>query len=238
MLFPQEIIHAIMDCAHWADRLVRADLIDGFVVSENDYTSNFTGSLRREINARHFPGLSAKVQVLNPSAEREIGADACIILQNKTEFKASVFEAKWPRLSTHEDTWDSRQKSSGESHFHSQLLRQCAQSHYAAIWEMFYCEFPFGKQPKDFPPEGSACVWHSDAYSATLARPDPKAPWTDQELKFLLEGRTLTIADVIESICNCSQGSPLPNDNYRAAFGDVAPPHSALVISYSRPGEQ
>lgn len=238
MLFPSEVIRELMSCAHWADRLVRADLIDGFIVSENDYTSNFTSALRREIKARNFPGLTAKVQVLNPSAERQIGADACIIFQNKDAFKASVFEAKWPRLSTHVDTWDSKQKSTDESHFHSQLVRQHAQSHYAAIWEMFYSEHPFGKQPTYFPSEGSACVWHEDAYAATIARPNPKTPWTDLELKGLLEGRVMTIADVIQAICHCHKGKPLPNGNHRAAFGDVDMPHTALVIAYMQPGEQ
>ena len=238
MLFHPRITHEIMSCAHWADRLVRADLIDGFIVSENDYTSNFTGALRREINARNIDGLKAKIQVLNPSAERKIGADACIILQNSNEFKAGVFEAKWPRLSTHVDTWDSKQKSTGDSHFHSQLVRQRAHSHYAAIWEMFYCEYPFGKQPKYFPSEGSACSWHAEAFSGTMARPDLTAPWTDQDLKALLEGRVLGIAEIIEAICMCKAGKPLPNGNYRAAFGDAGAPHSALIISFARPGEQ
>lgn len=96
MLFPHDIIEQIVSCAFWADRLVRADLIEGIVVSENDYTSNFTSAFRREIHARAIPGLTAKIQVLNPSTERELGADACVILQNNREFKAGIFEAKWP----------------------------------------------------------------------------------------------------------------------------------------------
>lgn len=236
MLFPADVIKELQSCAYWADRLIRADLIEGSIATENDYTSNFTGALRREINARNIVGLRAKVQVLNPTAEREIGADACIIFQNEREFKASVFEAKWPRLSTHVDTWDSKQKSTGESHFHSQLMRQSAQSHYAAIWEMFYCEYPFGKELAYFPPEGSACVWHADAYAATLGRPCFSTPWSDADLKSLLEGRAMGIADVIEAICICKQGVPLQNGNYRDAFGDAVVPHEALVISYARAG--
>ncbi len=238
MLFPTEIIQQLQSCAHWADRLVRADLIEGVVVTENDYTSNFTSALRREINARNIAGLRARVQVLNPSAERELGADACIIFQNEREFKTSIFEAKWPRLSTHVDTWDSKQKSTGISHFHSQLQRQSAQIHYAAIWEMFYCEYPFGEQPDHFPDEGSACAWHADAFSAALARPDPTSPWTDADLKSLLEGKILTIADVITEICLCRRGKPLPAGEYKRSFGDVPPPHSALVITYVPPDKQ
>lgn len=232
MLFDQRIIHELMSCAHWADRLVKADLIDGYIVSENDYTSNFTGALRREITARNIDGLSAKIQVLNASAEREMGADACIIFQNRNEFKASIFEAKWPRLSTNVDTWDSKQKSSGQSHFHSQLARQHAQIRYLAVWEMFYSEHPFGKQPKHFPPEGSACVWHDVAYAATMARPNFNKPWRDHELDDLLEGNSMTISEVIEAICVCSHGKPLKNGNYQSAFGDAGLPYQALIISF------
>ena len=238
MLFPPNIIFQLMCCARWADQLVRADLIHGFVVSENDYTSNFTCTLRREINARNIPGLTARVQVLNPRDEREIGADACIILQNSTQFKVSVFEGKWPRLCTHKNYWDSIQQSSGVSHFHSQILRQKKYSSWFAIWEMFYCEFPFGKQPGYFPPLGSACVWHSDAYKATIARPNANVPWTDLELQSLLGGCLLKIEDVIAAICLCSEGKPLRNGNFNAAFDGMEPPHSALVISYSDLDEQ
>lgn len=237
MLFPHNIIEQIVSCAHWADRLVRADLIEGIVVSENDYTSNFTGAFRREIHARAIPGLTAKIQVLNPSAERELGADACIILQNNREFKAGIFEAKWPRLSTHVNTWDSKQKSTGESHFYSQLQKQHIQRHYVAIWEMFYCEYPFGRQPLFMPDEGSACVWHDHAYSFSSSRPSNIDPWTDDELKALLESHVLSIGGMIEAMCNCTQGKPVPNGRYEKAFGDMGAPYSALIISYSPDGQ-
>ena len=218
-----------VSCAHWADRLARADLIEGIIVSENDYTSNFTGSLRREIHARAIPGLIARIQVLNPSAERELGVDACVILQNEREFKAGIFEAKWPRLSTHVNAWDSRQRSSDESHFHSQLKRQHAQRYYAAIWEMFYCEYPFGSQPAFMRNEGSVCVWHDDAYSYSLSRPSHLDPWTDNELRELLEVNSLSISEVFEAMCTCIQGKPLPIGGYEKAFGDAGAPHKALA---------
>lgn len=233
MLFPKSIIQEISSCAHWADRLIRGELIEGVIVSENDYTSNLTGALRREINARIIPGLKATIQVLNPSAERELGADACVIFQNDTHFKASIFEAKWPRLSTHINTWDSKQKSTGESHFHSQLRRQHVQSHYAAAWEIFYCEFPFGAQPKYIPNEGSACVWHKHAFMASMARPQCNNPWSDDDLKSLLETNAIDIATIFTEICSCNQGKPLPHGRYDLAFGDAGAPHEALIISYS-----
>ncbi|MEH0166712.1 hypothetical protein [Roseateles microcysteis] len=235
MLFPPDITQQIVNCAHWADKLVRADLIEGIIVSENDYTSNFTSALRREIDARAIPGLRAKIQVLNPSAERELGADACVILQNQSHFKASIFEAKWPRLSTHVNTWDSRQKSTGESHFQSQLLRQRMQRHNTAIWEMFYCEFPFSKQPSYMPGEGSACVWHEDAFRTAAVRLDPHDPWTDDELMALLEAHGIAIADIFAALCECTKGKALPINRYEVAFGDGGAPHEALIISYGQP---
>jgi hypothetical protein len=108
MLAPPNVIYEVVGCAEWADRLVRADLIQGFVVNENDYTSNFTSALRREINSRSIPGLAAHSQVLTPTVERQTGTDGCIIFRNKTNFKIGLFEAKWPRLSTHTNCWVNR----------------------------------------------------------------------------------------------------------------------------------
>lgn len=235
MLFPPSVIYSLQDCATWADKLCRTDLAGGFIVSENDYTSNFTSALRREINSRGIPGLKARVQVLNPSTERTLGADACIIFENDREFKASIFEAKWPRLSTHVNAWDSRQKSTGASHFHDQLIRQSTQRHYTAIWEMFYLEHEFGSQPSYLPDEGSACAWHDDAFSVSNARGVVSDPWTDSDLKLLLEGRCVTIAEVIGEICQCHQGRPLPQGSYMKAFADTPAPRDALVISYLPP---
>ena len=79
MLALPHIIDEIEGCAEWADRLVSSDLISGIVVSENDYTSNFTSALRREVNSRNLPGISAHSQVLTPRVERKTGTDGCII---------------------------------------------------------------------------------------------------------------------------------------------------------------
>lgn len=237
-LFPPNIIKEIVRCAYWADRLVRADLIEGLVVSENDYTSNFTSALRREINARALPKLRARIQVLNPSAERKMGADACIVLENDAHYKVGIFEAKWPRLSTHVNSWDSIQKSTGDSHFHSQLCRQHVHASKLAIWEMFYCEAPFLTQSAHFPDYGSACVWHDAAYSATMARSSSKSPWTDADLGALLKGNHRSIGEIIEGICSCKVGEPMPVDGYTSAFGKVQAPYQALVISYSTRRQQ
>ncbi len=40
MLFPQSVIDLLAECGHWADRLIRSELVGGVVVSENDYTES------------------------------------------------------------------------------------------------------------------------------------------------------------------------------------------------------
>lgn len=237
-LFPPDIISVIGDCAHWADRLVRSDLVERIVVSENDYTSNFTSAFRREINARSIPGLRARIQVLNKNAEQKMGADACIVFQNDKVLKIGIFESKWPRLSTHSNAWDSIQKSSGDSHFHSQLVRQKQHAPKLAIWEMFYCEEPFEKQQEGFPNYGSACVWHDAAYSATNLRSSSKSPWTDTELEKLLTDSSREIREIVKAICECNAGEPIPVAGYKSGFGDVQVPYQALVISYSTMSER
>ncbi len=235
MLFTPDITAMIVVAAEVSDRMIRAELIEGEIATENDYTSNFIGQFRRAINALGVPGLRAKIKVLNPSAERKLGADACVILQSDSEFKVGIFEAKWPRLSTRVNSWDSEQKKSGGSHFHSQLRRQYPHSQTLAIWEMFYCEYPFESQTALFPAYGSACVWHRDALRHSVNRKDVKRPWRDTELKQLLKSHKVSISEVIEDICNCSEGTPYPIGNYEKAFDNMSLPHSALVIEF-KPG--
>lgn len=236
MLFPPHIIEVIVSCAFWADGLVRADLIEKVIVSENDYTSNFTSAFRREVNARAIKGLKARIQLLDGSQERSFGADACVIFENNSHSKVGVFEAKWPRLRTHSDCWDSRQKSTGRSHFDSQLERQRQLRPQVAVWEMFYCEFPFGLQPSYMPDHGSACAWHDDAYEFMQTVRGQSDPWQDWELVGLLEMRALTISDVVREMCQCTQGHPIPKGSELKVFGDLPPPRSALVISYDDDG--
>lgn len=236
MLFPKDIIDVVSDCVAWADRLTRADLQAGIIVNENDYTSNFTSTLRREIAGRGIPGLKARIQVINPRAERGNGADGCIILSNHTEFKVGLFEAKWPRLTTSIDSWDSAQKATGTSHFDDQLVRQrFAVSQGAAVWEMFYSEHSFGEQPAYMPNMGSACVWHTHAMETSKRRIDKRKPWTDEELEILLQSGSLDTASVVRQICECTKGKPLPEQDYSAALSNFVTPEKALVVSFPQP---
>jgi hypothetical protein len=230
MLASTPIIFEIKSCAEWADRLVRADLINGFIVNENDYTSNFTSAFRREINSRDIPGISAHSQVLTPSVERKTGTDGCIIFRNKNHFKIGIFEAKWPRLSTHTNYWDSLQKNTAISHFDSQIYRQKNFTN-LAIWEMFYCEEPY-KANSLFPPFGSSCVWHSDAVAVSLAR-NQATPWSDTELTSMLRNSGNDIGSIVSSILECKQGHPLPVDSMDGQLREFGIKGEILIVNFA-----
>lgn len=232
MLAAPKVITEIASCAEWADRLVRADLISGFVVCENDYTSNFTSALRREINSRAIPGISAHSQVLTPRVERKTGTDGCIIFRSQSHFKVGLFEAKWPRLSTHTNCWDSLQKSTSKSHFDSQIDRQRALSDYA-IWEMFYSEEPYGSNVL-FPHFGSACIWHLEALAASSLRTQT-VPWTDTELATILGTSMRGIGEIFRSICTCTQGRPFPTDTMQDHLRELGIKGNILVIDVGDP---
>ncbi|CAD0299327.1 hypothetical protein [Xanthomonas hortorum] len=235
MLAPLNVISELANCAEWADRLVRADLMHGIVVSENDYTSNFTSALRREINSRAIPGVSAHSQVLTPRIERKTGTDGCIIFRNKSHFKVGLFEAKWPRLSTHTNCWDSMQKSTGKSHFDSQLARQHPLNNFA-VWEMFYSEESYGANAL-FPYYGSACVWHDDAFSVSSGR-NQAVPWDDVELTALLGTSKNAIDQIVKDICMCSQGAPLPAEDLQGQLRELGIKGKILVIDLAESLDQ
>jgi hypothetical protein len=51
-LFTDANIKVITDSVYWADRMVRSDLVMGLIANENDYTSNLTCTIRRQINSK------------------------------------------------------------------------------------------------------------------------------------------------------------------------------------------
>lgn len=232
MLYPHNVLQFLIQAAHWADREVRTDLQLGYIAGENDYTSNFTGTLRRKINAANMTGLQATSFVLNAALERQFGADACIVFANDTEFKIGLFEAKWPRLTTRVDYWDALQRSSGISHFDSQLARQAVLLPRFAIWEMFYMEHPFGAGPPRFPMHGSACFWSKDVQPVSAGRTQT-SPWTDAELLALAPVHD--IGHIVGEICRCHVGTAIAGDDYRRALNNVIDaPATVLLIKYDR----
>jgi hypothetical protein len=196
--------HQILELCHFAslsDKEIRSDLIIGEIAGENDYTSNFTGALRRNINSYSRTGLKAKSFVLRSQEERETGCDATIIVRNGSVGKILLIEGKWPRLSTAKYKWDSKQTSSGLSHFSDQLSRQSKFASRYAIVEMFYDEQAFGASAPYMQPAGSACVWHREAVAFESSRGSAPNVWSQAELIAMLSQGTHGIADIIEQVC-------------------------------------
>jgi len=212
---PINQIEELCNFALIADKEARSDLSGGYIVSENDYTSNFTGALRRIINTNSTTGLSASSHLLSPVDERLSGCDATIFITSNDHFKIATFEAKYPRISNLNYTWDYAQTSTGLSHFSDQLERQKRFAGLHAIFEMFYCEFPFGAQPSYMQKEVSSCVWHEDAVQFDAARAKPKQVWSSNDLMNLLNGGNHQIDHILREVCSCSRGKA------KKLFGDL-----------------
>ena len=208
-LFNTRTIDLISKSAYWADKSIRSDLVLGYIADENDYTSNFAAEFRRQINTKQIPLVTATSYKINGSLERKTGTDACIILANDKEAKICLFEAKLPRFTKKTNGWDSNQKSTGNSHFSSQLERQKKYASHFVIWEMFYCDQPFTKQKSPFLDNTSSCILHCDAYTFDKARSSKKS-WTDVELIDLHKTSTILKVDsIIASVCECNLGQVL-----------------------------
>lgn len=203
-------ISEICRFAMLSDREIRSDLVHGYITDENDYTSNFTGAFRRYINSHSQNGLSATSYRLPISDERVMGCDATIIISSNSCCKVAIFEAKYPRVSQHQ-RWDYRQTASGLSHFSDQLERQKIFSDRAAIFEMFYCEFPFGEQPDFMADYGSTCVWHDEAVSHNLRRENTENIWSSNDLKKMFANGYHTIDTILRDVCLCEKGRLLPD---------------------------
>jgi hypothetical protein len=147
---PLPQLNELAGFARIADKEARSDLILRFIKDENDYTSNFTGALRRIINSNSRSGLSATSFLLSHIEERQTGDHPALIVSKANRSKIAVFEGKWPRFATSGYNRDYAQTATGLSHFSDQLDRQKAWSGTFAIFEMFYCEFPFRAQPAFF----------------------------------------------------------------------------------------
>jgi hypothetical protein len=192
-----------------ADKEARSDLSLGYISGENDYTSNFTGALRRIINSNSRFQLSATSVVLPNSLEQRYGADAAIIIESKGDVKVSLFEAKLPRYGKGTRNWDSIQSTHNQSHFVNQLDRQSNANPEFAIFEMFYCEYAFRRQPRYMHDYQSSCTWHDDTLAFNNSRSDRDAVWNNKDLENLLKISNSCISDILEAICSCHRGSSL-----------------------------
>lgn len=231
-LLPLSQIRELCHFAWLSDKEVRSDLIIGEIAGENDYTSNFTGALRRNINSYSQTGIKARSFVLRPQEEQATGCDAAIIFRRGSDGKILLIEGKWPRLSKTKYKWDSRQTSSGLSHFTDQLSRQRMFASRYAIVEMFYDEQPFGASALYMQPDGSSCVWHRDAVGFDSSRAGAPNVWSQAELIAMLSQGTHDIAHSVEQVCLCAEGvqMSLPED-LQLNLLDFPLPSNVLEIS-------
>ncbi|WP_150046225.1 hypothetical protein [Methylomonas rhizoryzae] len=216
--------------AYISDKEIRSDLCRNYITSENDYTSNFTGALRRNINSHTKTGLQATSYLLEPRLERQIGCDAAIIICSKGESKIAVFEAKWPRLATKNYQWDHAQTSTGLSHFSDQLERQKQHKCILAVFEMFYCEFTPNTQPKYMQNEVSSCIWHDDAISFKNSRGIPDSIWDQQDLVSMLQSVNLNVEDILKQVCLCQAGTPISMSDPKDIAREFSLPANVLFI--------
>lgn len=204
--------HALELChlAFYSDYEARIDLSRGYIRDENDYTSTFVSTLRRNINAHSRLGLTATSFALPHRLERRTGCDGAVVVTHRGRSKVALFEAKWPRVSTPGYSWDYAQTASGQSHLSDQLTRQSRLSSACAVFEMFYCEFPVGAQPPFMLPAVSSCVWRDSALQYESQRPLRDTPWSQDELRSMLSAEPpMSIADVLLALCKCVAAQPI-----------------------------
>lgn len=214
-----------------ADTEIRSDLSRGYIKNENDYTSNFTGAFRRNINSYTQTGLTATSILLDSNHEQQMGCDAAIIITSGGTSKIAIFEAKWPRISKSNYQWDYSQTSTGLSHYSDQLNRQKRNNGTLAIFEMFYCEFPFDKQPSYMTDRVSSCIWHDDAVLFKNNRTKPDSIWSQSDLIKMLQKGNLEIGNIIRSICKCEKGKPISMDNAESIAMEFRLPSNVLCIN-------
>jgi hypothetical protein len=234
---PFEQLDELVRFAYLSDREIRSDLAKGLINSENDYTSNLTGALRRNINTYSQSGLSATSFVLPSGDERECGGDAAIILSRENQSKVAVFEAKWPRFKTPHYQWDYAQTASGLSHFSDQLARQKKWHNKFAVFEMFYNEFDFKHQPSFLDDYGSSCVWHERADLYRAHRFNPEAIWTQDDVRELIEAEHLTIADVMLHFGCCLKGQIIQISQADMIMREYRLPTDVLAIWATAPND-
>jgi hypothetical protein len=203
-----------------SDMGARGDLAGGYLRDENDYTSNFTGALRREINSSSRTGLQASSYLLSTSVERRTGCDAIIAIQSGHEVKILLLEAKFPRLQTPSYQWDSTQRNSKISHFSDQLVRQSSYAKLWAIFEMFYCEWPIFQQPQYMDNLGSSCVWHTTASSFDSVRTSRPGIWSQTDVIGLLSKEHLSIGEILLDVCLCNMGQRIQMPSHPKYFAE------------------
>jgi hypothetical protein len=139
--------------------------------------------------------------------------------------------AFWPRFGVAGYQWDYNQTASGLSHFSDQLERQKRWSGTFAVFEMFYCEFPFGKQPPFLDDHGSSCIWHEDAEAFRARRADPDDVWSQSELQTMLQQKHANIVHVMIQFGECKKGRAIRMVEPEAIGREFQLPQRLLAIT-------
>ena len=193
-------------CYH-IDSICRSNLHSGVITSERDYVSNLGTHLRSPLGP-FFSIRLATAQTLPQNLETTFGCDSIIVLRKNNIAKIGLFEAKWPRYFTnHSHRWDSL-KTSGESRFSSQIIRQRNWvGSGVVIWEMFFNESTPGRVNWPFDTFGSSCLLHQDAIAYLNANKATIGTlWNNTDLVALLP-QAMNLRRIIYNILRCNFGS-------------------------------
>jgi hypothetical protein len=205
-LFNNQIRMGLEHLINVADIEIRTDFHDGYLVDENDYTSNLTSHIRRIVNT-HLPlRVTTVSQKLPANMEQVWGVDACIILidHDTSECKLCLFEAKSDRKN-----WDyiKSRKTSAVSHFSTQLARQVTPFKMGfVIWEQFYSSRMNGISVGKRNNLGSTCILHSNAITHNGTHPNSNV-WTDKDIDHLATKQIQnTMGSLVKITCECNLG--------------------------------
>jgi hypothetical protein len=199
------------------DVKTRRELIEGYIVSENDYTSTLASNLRNSDflggNISHI--FSRRTEY---SEERNLGCDGLVVVRVEDEYKVGFFEAKWPQLNrSPNQNWDGKRnptfpqlhQNNKISRFDDQLYRQMIRLHSPKIivWEMFYMEMPF-MQPNNLNNDdfGTTCITFGGISNHFPSRSHNQL-WSDSELKNILNNNTTTnLYEIMHQMLSCDLG--------------------------------
>ncbi|HIE8604077.1 TPA: hypothetical protein ACXPX3_004746 [Klebsiella variicola subsp. variicola] len=237
-LFDHQLRGALEKLIDVADKDIRKDYYNGYIVDENDYTSNLTSHIRRMINTSLPFSAYTFSQKLPPSQERYWGADAMVVLidHNLNLGKICFFEAKTDR-----QNWDYFQKSSTTSHFSTQLEKQVRAINLKyAVWEQFYTKKDINAPCQRYRnKKGSSCIFHGLAYKLHAPLPNSTI-WTDSDVDYLCETQRelhlpITMGGMIRFICECRYGSPYPISDVIQFLSEKLNVNNILIIEGGHP---
>lgn len=198
------------------DRICRADLNKGVIISERDFISSFTTHLRYP----YGPFLRAKgifSATLSQRQESLIGCDFIIIFKKGNNAKILLLEAKLLRPSRSNHKWDSPKKKSSTylnwSRFTSQLYRQNQFiGSGAIIGELIINDIAPQQSSNPFDNFGSNFIFHHDAFNYANQMPHRSTLWqTSDIIKLLPQSNNLN--KLIYDILRCNQGDLLEINN-------------------------